>query len=79
MRIEITSVDKRTLAICLTNRAQCHIRVEEFGTLSIRRLKRILTASGTAIEDATKALAADPTYHKVHFSSSSCFSFIFNR
>jgi len=79
MRIEITSVDKRTLAICLTNRAQCHIRVEEFGTLSIRRLKRILTASGTAIEDATKALAADPTYHKVRFPSSSCLSFIFNR
>ena len=79
MRIEITSVDKRTLAICLTNRAQCHIRVEEFGTLSIRRLKsNPLTASGTAIEDATKALAADPTYHKVRFPSFSCLSFIFN-
>lgn len=24
-------MDKRTLAICLTNRAQCHIKHEEFG------------------------------------------------
>jgi len=30
--LETPSVDKRTLAICLTNRAQCHIRLEEFGT-----------------------------------------------
>ena len=30
--LETASVDKRTLAICLTNRAQCHIRLEEFGT-----------------------------------------------
>jgi hypothetical protein len=30
--LETASVDKRTLAICLTNRAQCHIRIEEFGT-----------------------------------------------
>ena len=29
---ESQTVDKRTLAICLTNRAQCHIRLEEFGT-----------------------------------------------
>ena len=29
---ESATVDKRTLAICLTNRAQCHIRLEEFGT-----------------------------------------------
>lgn len=29
---ESDTVDKRTLAICLTNRAQCHIRLEEFGT-----------------------------------------------
>jgi hypothetical protein len=28
---ESQAVDKRTLAICLTNRAQCHIRHEEFG------------------------------------------------
>lgn len=28
---ESSTVDKRTLAICLTNRAQCHIRLEEFG------------------------------------------------
>jgi serine/threonine-protein phosphatase 5 len=49
-KVETPSVDKRTLAICLTNRAQCHIKIEEFGT---------------AIEDATKALAADPTFFKV--------------
>jgi hypothetical protein len=29
---ESQAADKRTLAICLTNRAQCHIRLEEFGT-----------------------------------------------
>ena len=29
--LESPTVDKRTLAICLTNRAQCHIRLEEFG------------------------------------------------
>jgi|SRR5271170_1324221 len=32
--VESHSVDKRTVAICLTNRAQCHIRVEEFGLFS---------------------------------------------
>jgi hypothetical protein len=61
---ESRTVDKRTLAICLTNRAQCHIRLEEFGISPFARIVR-LTYVGTAIEDATKALAADSTYHKV--------------
>jgi hypothetical protein len=30
--LETASIDSRTLAICLTNRAQCHIKIEEFGT-----------------------------------------------
>jgi len=29
--VESEGIDKRTLAICLTNRAQCHIKLEEFG------------------------------------------------
>jgi len=31
--IGLPNVDKRTKAICLTNMAQCHIKLEEFGTL----------------------------------------------
>jgi hypothetical protein len=30
--LDTASIDNRTLAICLTNRAQCHIKIEEFGT-----------------------------------------------
>jgi hypothetical protein len=29
--VELPTVDKRTKAICLTNMAQCHIKIEEFG------------------------------------------------
>lgn len=42
--VETESVDKRTLAVCLTNRAQCHIRLEEFGTTLTRYHKVTLQA-----------------------------------
>jgi len=34
--LELPNVDKRTKAICLTNMAQCHIKMEEFGTFSLQ-------------------------------------------
>lgn len=44
MTLETESVDKRTLAVCLTNRAQCHIRLEEFGITLTRYHKLSLQA-----------------------------------
>ena len=47
-----STMDKRNLAICLTNRAQCEIKLEQYGL---------------AAADSSAALQKDPTYVKAYY------------